>query len=176
MNFWHTTRTGPVFFHPTENFNAAKALYMFLLVIPVTVYVLVIAKNVLFGKLLPQSGRTRVIALYFLRLIGVYVVTWILGFTISMYYFIGGASIVFHASGHFLHHLGGILSVLTALTKPDIEVAVIGLFLCKCNATVEELLFVIEQGYSLPDDPEERRTSRTTTEQSGWKQDDDYEG
>jgi len=185
---WHNMRTGPSFFHSKESFDTVVTPIFLLLFFLPSAYVFVVTSRLLWGKLLPRSGRTRVLALYLLRLVGVYFVTWILAFMTNVYYLYSG-SVIFYTISYCLNHLGGTLSVFVALTKPDVEVAIMGLLLCRCNATVEELyssrsnFFGFMNGRrSSPDDSSDNLVASNIEQKDheeerkrAWEQEDDWE-
>lgn len=188
VNLWYNTRTGPSFFHTKESFDAVVMLVIIPLAFVPQAYVFVVASRLLCGKLLPRSGRTRVLALYFLRQMGVYFVTSILAFMINLYYLYSG-SVIFYTISYCLFHLGGTLSVFVALTKPDVEVAIMGLLFCRCNATEEELyssrstiLGFMNGRRSSPEDSSDNlvasnieQTDHETQRKRAWEAEDDWE-
>jgi len=138
LHVWSNTRTGPTFFRSKENEENASMLTVILLVFLPTAYVFILTIRLLWGKHLPRSGQTRILTLYFLRLVRVYFGMWILGFIMILYYLSDGSRF-FYVFGYCIYHLGSTLSVFVALTKPDVQKAMIGLLLCTGNETAEEI-------------------------------------
>ncbi|CAB9522179.1 Receptor-type guanylate cyclase gcy-19 [Seminavis robusta] len=101
MNVWITTRC--------------------LLVGPPILYVIYVCFDVWWNERLPISGRTRVLALYFLRVIIIFLVTWVPYFVI---YEIAWNITHNRWMVYFSYYLGsvqGFLSVCVALSKPDVK-------------------------------------------------------
>lgn len=105
-----------------------------LLVIPPLLFSLWVCFDVWHRNLLPKRGRTRVLSLYFLRVIVVFLVTWIPYFVIyEVAWNITYSTWMVNIS-YYLSSIQGTVSVLVALSKPDIYDAVVALpFLRDCK-------------------------------------------
>eukprot|EP00547_Thalassionema_nitzschioides_P013541 CAMPEP_0194248396 /NCGR_PEP_ID=MMETSP0158-20130606/18273_1 /TAXON_ID=33649 /ORGANISM="Thalassionema nitzschioides, Strain L26-B" /LENGTH=293 /DNA_ID=CAMNT_0038984689 /DNA_START=111 /DNA_END=989 /DNA_ORIENTATION=- len=100
-----------------------------------SIYILSVAFDIWRRKLLPKNQRekTRQIALYYMRLIVVFLIIWVAFITL---HFVGGWPA---ATAAFIYDLTGIVSVSFALTKKDIITAFFGflkwIFFCQTNET-----------------------------------------
>ena len=83
--------------------------------------------RVYFGKLLPINGRTRVLALYFFRIIGSFFLCWVPTFGFIMYVFKSFRDITarsFHIETYLIS-IQGMATFVVALTNKDVKKAVI---------------------------------------------------
>lgn len=91
------------------------------MVAPPLLYVIYVCVDVWWRKLLPRSGRTRVLSLYFLRVVIVFLVTWVPYFIIyEIAWNVTHSQWMVHVS-YFLGSIQGFMSVVVALSKPDIK-------------------------------------------------------
>jgi len=95
-----------------------------ILVAPPLIYVTYVYIDVWYRKLLPKSGRTRVLSLYFLRVIIVFLVTWVPYFILYEIAWNVTHSRWMVIVSYYLGSIQGTLSVVVALSKPDIQRAV----------------------------------------------------
>lgn len=103
------------------------------MVIPPTIFVTLICLDVWYRKLLPETGgRTRTLAIYFLRVIFVFMVTW-LPYMVLITYGLRSNRILAYI-GMCFSSIQGTLSVLVAMSKSDIYWAVTSLLKGQCNA------------------------------------------
>jgi len=103
MNVWITTRC--------------------LLVGPPILYVVYVVFDVWIFDRLPIKGRTRVLALYFLRVIFVFLVTWVPYFVMyEVAWNVTHQEWMVYVS-YYLGSIQGSLSVVVALSKPDVKMA-----------------------------------------------------
>ena len=102
------------------------------MVIPPVTFVTLVCLDVWYHGLLPRiSGRTRTIALYFLRVIFIFMVTW-LPYMILITYGLRNSRLLGYI-GMCLTSIQASLSVLVALSKDDIYWAVKTFITCQCN-------------------------------------------
>eukprot|EP00566_Odontella_aurita_P018527 CAMPEP_0113528458 /NCGR_PEP_ID=MMETSP0015_2-20120614/1856_1 /TAXON_ID=2838 /ORGANISM="Odontella" /LENGTH=332 /DNA_ID=CAMNT_0000426993 /DNA_START=253 /DNA_END=1251 /DNA_ORIENTATION=+ /assembly_acc=CAM_ASM_000160 len=120
---------------PAE-YSLGSTLFFWLLFMPLMmgvpiVYIAWVCYDVYMRGLLPRSGRNRFLALYFLRLVFVFVIMWlpavilIFGVAMRNYWisFMGGT----------WSHLQGLASAAASLTKPDVRMAVQSFVFCQCR-------------------------------------------
>jgi len=121
---------------PVE-YSLVSTLFFWLIFVPLMigipiVYIGWVCHDVHKYGMLPSSGRSRFLALYFLRLVFVFVGMWlpvvilIFGVAMNNYWlsFMGGT----------WSHLQGFVSVGVSLTKPDVKRAVLSFVMCRsCN-------------------------------------------
>lgn len=89
--------------------------------------------RVYFGKLLPINGRTRVLALYFFRIIGSFFLCWVPTFGFIMFAFKSFRDITarsFHIETYLIS-IQGMATFAVALTNKDVKKAVVQNFLCR---------------------------------------------
>jgi len=99
--------------------------YAFLGMMVPTVYVLYTAFEIYRKDLLPLTGKTRALVLYFFRLIAVFVGFWIV-FVVAI--FLKGW---YQAIAFVIFNLTGFVSFCFALTKPDVKEACTDLLFCR---------------------------------------------
>lgn len=88
------------------------------------------------GGLLPRSGRTRVLAFYFARIITIFFLFWILAITLANLEPANKAGLNgCHYGYWYLGNLNSVLNVAFACTKPDLKNAILQLLVCKCSST-----------------------------------------
>ena len=121
-------------------------------------------------KLLPIRGKTRLMALYFLRIVIVFLMTWLPYFLMYEISF----NITFHSptvrAAHYFNSVQGTISVIVSLSKPDVRNAVLDL--------LSVIPFVKRCFGSNPKNPNIGSTSEITTpsvnhsRDKGWDEDD----
>lgn len=122
--------------------------------------------------MLPPVGRRRNLAIYFFRLVFVYVFMWLPAVVISFiwgtYSYSDGSerNTWIYAAGATWSHLQGLVSVIVSLTKPDIKKAFLGTITCgwwdkKLAKEKEESQIRSSTGITLSgnNDDDERRDS-----------------
>jgi hypothetical protein len=102
-----------------------------------TVYVVYVSYNVFQRKLLPPSGKRRLLAVYFFRLIFAFLIMWIPTLIILFIVVSGVPTSVLFAGGTW-SHLQGAVSAGLSLMKPDIKDAVKNFVLCRSYHGNEE--------------------------------------
>lgn len=102
-----------------------------LMVAPPLLYVIYVCFDVWHCKLLPKTGRTRILSLYFLRVIIVFFVTWVPYFILYEIAWNVTHSRWMVKVSYFLASIQGLVSVSVAMGKPDIKKAVLR-FVCPC--------------------------------------------
>eukprot|EP00797_Seminavis_robusta_P021717 Sro33_g021750.1 n/a (374) ;mRNA; r:157288-158409 len=103
------------------------------MVAPPFFYVSYVGIDVWYRNLLPASGRTRVLSLYFLRVIIVFMLTWIPYFIIyEIAWNVTHSRWMVHCS-YYLGSLQGLVSVAVAMSKPDVKRAVLRFLNCQCR-------------------------------------------
>lgn len=148
-----------------------------LLVIPPLLFCLWVCFDVWYRDLLPKRGRTRVLSLFFLRVIVVFLVTWIPYFIIyEVAWNITYSTWMVNIS-YYLSSIQGTVSVLVALSKPDIYDAVMALpFLRDCKRRRDEkrrkLRASLRKGETLSSDAEPSRLSLEPQRKGDWFEDD----
>jgi hypothetical protein len=101
------------------------------------VYVAYVSYNVFMRKLLPPSGKRRLLAIYFFRLISAFWIMWIPTLVILFVVTTGVPTSVLFAGGTW-SHLQGAVSAGLSLMKPDIKDAVKNFVLCRsCHGNEE---------------------------------------
>lgn len=126
-----------------------------LMVGPPLIYVLYVTWDVHRKKLLPLSGSTRVISLYFLRVVIVFLVTWVPYYIIYNVAWIVTGSRTMVQVTYFIGSLQGLISVSVAMTKPDVKRAVFK-FMYPCQEEENN-----SRGAPLLRAPEQRRLNTT---------------
>jgi len=108
------------------------------MVAPPLLYVIYVCVDVWRRNLLPRSGRTRILSLYFLRVVIVFLVTWVPYFIIyEIAWNVTHSRWMVHIS-YYLGSIQGFMSVAVALSKPDIKRAVFRVVFC-CQKTTLHL-------------------------------------
>ena len=157
-----------------------------LLVLPPLLFCIGVCIDVWWRHLLPRRGRTRVLSLYFLRVIVVFLLTWIPYFILyEVSWNITYSTWMVNCS-YYLSSVQGTLSVLVAMSKPDIKNAVYN-FLCSWGADRDKELNSTKLGTSsskrtnhtmedsassAPPDAKEAKPAKLDDE---WFEDDEWE-
>uniref|UniRef100_A0A7S1YVF3 Uncharacterized protein n=1 Tax=Ditylum brightwellii TaxID=49249 RepID=A0A7S1YVF3_9STRA len=102
-----------------------------LIVGPPLLYLIGVCVHIWKYKLLPRSGRTRVLSLYFLRVVIVFLVTWVPYFVIFEIAFNVTFSRFMVYISYYLGSIQGFLSVVVAMSKPDVKRAVYQFLCCR---------------------------------------------
>ena len=132
----------------------ASSLFFWLVFFPLftgipSVYIIYVTYRIWRYKLIPPTGKRRLLTVYFGRLIFVFYIMWlptmILLFVIPSY----GPTWV-HFLGGLWSHLQGAVSMAVSLMKPDIASAVKHLLLCQCEKEVGNPSHVASHGSELP--------------------------
>lgn len=111
-----------------------------IVLLPPFIYFIYIFIHIWRNKLLPITGKTRVLAVFFLRIAVVFVIVWIPFFVYEV--LVEYMDKTFSASGFFLLFVlavGEIVSFALVTTKPDVRDAIIHLLSCKfgCKSSAE---------------------------------------
>lgn len=101
------------------------------MVLPPLFYVLYVCWDVWWKNLLPQSGHTRVLSVYFLRVVIVFSVTWVPYYVIYEYAWRYTEPSPLIQISYYIGSLQGLVSVSVAMTKPDIKRAVLNFVRCR---------------------------------------------
>jgi len=117
----------------TIGFMTADSVLSFLVLVPPFGYFLYVCYRILRGQYFPKHGRTRVLALYFLRITATFVVVWI---PVVILELVSTHSDKAYISFYINYPMvvGELLSLAMMLTKPDVAVSVKQLFSCCCNS------------------------------------------
>ena len=115
-------------------YDTTTSLFYFLVFLPLAVgipigYVLYIAFDIWRRELMPSSGKRRMLSIYFMRIVAVFLIMWI-PFLILVVTSTGNPLIFF--LGGSWGHIQGILSSAMSLTKPDVYQAVREFITCQC--------------------------------------------
>ena len=114
-----------------SNTNAAWLTSKALMVGPPFVYVIASCTHVWWKQLLPRQGRTRVLSLYFLRVVIVFFLTWVPFLILVDVTYYKTQSLWMLGLAYYFSSLQGLLSVLVALGKPDVKRAVTKFLCCR---------------------------------------------
>ncbi|KAG7355175.1 hypothetical protein IV203_004531 [Nitzschia inconspicua] len=114
-----------------SNTNAAWLTSKSLMCGPPFLYTVIACVDVWWKKLLPTKGRTRVLSLYFLRVVLVFLLTWVPFLILVDVTYYKTASLWMLGLAYYFASLQGLLSVIVAVGKPDIKRAVLNLLLCR---------------------------------------------
>lgn len=120
------------------NTNAAWLTSKSLMCGPPFLYTIGACAHVWWQQLLPSKGRTRVLSLYFLRVVLVFLLTWVPFLILVDVTYYKTASLWMLGLAYYFASLQGLLSVIVALGKPDINRAVVNLLLCRPDDFLEE--------------------------------------
>jgi hypothetical protein len=112
------------------NTNAAWLVSKSLMCGPPFLYTIGACLHVWWKKLLPSQGRTRVLSIYFLRVVIVFLLTWVPFLILVDVTYYKTASLWMLGLAYYFASLQGLLSVIVALEKPDIKRAVTNM-LCR---------------------------------------------
>lgn len=110
--------------------------YVFLGMMLPSIYLLYVCLDIYWNGLLPISGKTRFLALYFFRLIAIFVGFWII-FVVAV--FLKGWA---QAIAFVFFNLTGFVSFCFAVTKPDVREACLDLLFCRDQRSAPEEMFV----------------------------------
>lgn len=113
------------------NTNAAWLTSKSLMCGPPFMYVIIVCTHVWWRQLLPRQGRTRVLSLYFLRVVLVFLCTWVPFLILVDVTYYKTASLWMLGLAYYFASLQGVLSVVVALGKPDVKRAVANLLCCR---------------------------------------------
>lgn len=118
-------------------YNKMSTIFMWCVYLPLWIgipyfYVVYVAVDIWWRRLMPPRGRRRALAIYFFRIVGVFVLMW--GPVFVMTYAFAGMSpwLVFVAS--IWAHMQASVSAVVALLKPDVAEAARQLATCKLSA------------------------------------------
>jgi hypothetical protein len=125
-----------------SNTNAAWLVSKSLMCGPPFLYTILACTHVWWNKLLPSKGRTRVLSLYFLRVVLVFLLTWVPFLILVDVTYYKTASLWMLGLAYYFASLQGFLSVVVALGKPDVKRAVTNLLFCRPDDFTEA-----ENGY-----------------------------
>ncbi|KAG7339581.1 hypothetical protein IV203_025079 [Nitzschia inconspicua] len=114
-----------------SNTNAAWLTSKSLMCGPPFLYTIVACADVWRKQLLPTNGRTRVLSLYFFRVVLVFLLTWVPFLILVDVTYYKTASLWMLGLAYYFASLQGLLSVIVAVGKPDIKRAVLNLLLCR---------------------------------------------
>jgi hypothetical protein len=114
-----------------ENTDAAWLTSKALMCCPPFLYTLGACLHVWWKKLLPSKGRTRILSLYFLRVVLVFLLTWVPFLILVDVTYYKTASLWMLGLAYYFASLQGLLSAVVAMGKPDIKRAVINLICCR---------------------------------------------
>jgi len=127
---------------PVE-YDIASTLFFWLLFIPLMIgipigYICYVCYDVRKRELLPLSGRVRFLALYFLRIVIVFVGMWLP----SIIFIFGVSMRNYHLSvwGGTWSHMQGLVSAAVCMSKPDVKEAVLNFIRCRCREENEKFL------------------------------------
>lgn len=98
---------------------------------PPFLYTIAACIHVWWKQLLPNRGRTRVLSLYFLRVVIVFLLTWVPFLILVDVTYYKTQSLWMLGLAYYFSSLQGLLSVLVALGKPDVKRAVMNLLRCR---------------------------------------------
>lgn len=145
------------------------------MVAPPLCYVIYVCVHVWRRKLLPRSGRTRVLSLYFLRVVIVFLVTWVPYFIIyEIAWNVTHSRWMVHIS-YYLGSVQGLMSVVVALSKPDIKRAVFQFVSCgqkKKKLNRSRPRRVLGTSLDVLPPPETSMPPATTLSEVTWHQDE----
>ena len=116
--------------------DAQSSVFFWLVMLPLfngipTVYVGWVTFDIWRRKLLPPSGKRRLLAIYFGRIVLVFLLMWVPFFLLSFVLLSWMPTVVLFIGGT-LSHLQGPASAAVSLLKPDIWLAVKRFFKCQC--------------------------------------------
>lgn len=114
-----------------SNTNAAWLVSKSLMCGPPFLYTIVACAHVWWKQLLPNKGRTRILSLYFLRVVLVFLLTWVPFLILVDVTYYKTASLWMLGLAYYFASLQGLLSVVVALGKPDVKRAVTNLLFCR---------------------------------------------
>ena len=115
-----------------SNTNAAWLTSKALMVGPPLVYVVAVCVHVWWHQLLPRQGRTRILSLYFLRVVIVFLLTWVPFLVLVDVTYYKTHSLWMLGLAYYFSSLQGLLSVVVAvLGKPDVQRAVTNFLCCR---------------------------------------------
>ena len=119
---------------PIEQDSLASVLFFWLVFVPAMMvipfsYVMYVWFDIFYHKLLPITGRTRMIFFYFLRLVVVYLVMW-LPTAVMLFVVVKDGYWTSWSAGAW-SHLQGLVSVTVSLHKPDIRQAFFDFLCCR---------------------------------------------
>jgi hypothetical protein len=126
-----------------SNTNAAWLTSKSLMCGPPFLYTVAACTHVWWKQLLPRQGRTRILSLYFLRVVLVFLLTWVPFLILVDVTYYKTASLWMLGLAYFFASFQGLLSVVVAMGKPDVKRAVLNLLCCRAdefNATEERFL------------------------------------
>ena len=117
--------------------DQASSLFFWLVFFPIysgihVVYVIYVTVDIWRRRLLPPAGKRRLLALYFGRIVVVFLVMWGPFFLLNFVFALWMPTWVMFFGGIF-SHLQGPASAGVSLLKPDIYVAVQDFLHCKCG-------------------------------------------
>lgn len=124
-----------------KTYNVSSEIFFWLFFLPAFLliplcYVMWCLFMIFRKSMLPPVGRRRNLAIYFFRLVFVYVFMWLPAVVISFiwgtYSYSDGSerNTWIYAAGATWSHLQGLVSVIVSLTKPDIKKAFLGTITC----------------------------------------------
>jgi 7 transmembrane receptor (rhodopsin family) len=122
---------------PTVGPTLPSQLFFSLFFIPIyaglpVVYILVVAVDIHRRRLIPPPGKRRTLTVYFGRMIVVIIVMWI-PFLLAAYIIGPWSPRWLMWSGGTASHFQAVISVIIALLKPDVRLAVVQLLTCRCT-------------------------------------------
>ena len=132
---YHALQSSGLACIPVET-DQASSLFFWLVFFPIysgipVVYVIYVTVDIWRRRLLPPAGKRRLLALYFGRIVVVFLVMWGPFFLLNFVFALWMPTWVMFFGGIF-SHLQGPASAGVSLLKPDIYVAVQDLLHCKC--------------------------------------------
>jgi hypothetical protein len=148
---------------PTVGPTLPSQLFFWLLFIPIYVglpvaYILLVAVDIYRRRLIPPPGKRRTLTVYFGRMVVVIIVMWI-PFLLAAYIIGPWSPRWLMWSGGTASHFQAVISVIIALLKPDVRVAVVQLLTCRCTCFADKANDESSERHSDPFD---------TTMQSTW--------
>ena len=114
-----------------DKFLRFHRISLICMVIPPIVFVTLIGFDVWYRQLLPPGGRSRILAIYFLRVIFVFTVTW-LPYMILITFGLRSSRVLGYI-GLCFASIQGTISVVVAISKNDIRCACEDFLRCQCN-------------------------------------------
>jgi len=126
---------------PTE-YDKNSSLFFWLIYIPAIlgipfIYITTLICIVLKRHLLPYEGNCRYLAIFFVRLLLVFIVMWLPA--VILIYLVGGRSVWAAIFGGTWSHLQGLVSALLCFSKPDIRDTLFKVFPCKFRSNTNTI-------------------------------------
>lgn len=140
----HANALGGTACLPTE-YSVTSTIFFWCAFIPAMIgfpiiYVLYVCYDVRKNNLLPVNGRTRQLALFFSRIIVIFIIMWLP--TVILLFVVAVRNYWISVIGGFFSHLQGLVSSVFSMMKPDIRQAVWDFISCAVfkNNSDEEYL------------------------------------